>query len=67
MFNMTEKTKAFLQKNAPDVLEQKDIRSALMVLYRIIDEKGFSPPQYLSYNDFGREAQNAYDDLYENN
>ena len=28
------------------------------------DEKGFAPPHYYDYNDFGREAQRVYDDIY---
>jgi len=33
----------------------------------LIDEKGFAPPHYDEYNDFGRAAQQVYDDLYLNN
>ena len=31
------------------------------------EEKGYEPPHYHDYNDFGREAQRVYDDLYLSN
>lgn len=67
MIKMTEKSKTFLSKHLPDVLESDDISYVLDALYDIIDEKGFAPPHYDEYNDFGREAQRVYDDLYLSN
>lgn len=67
MLNMTEKSKVFLSKNLPEVLDSDDISYALDVLYDLIDEKGFLPPHYEEYSDFGREAQSVYDDLYLSN
>lgn len=67
MLNMDEKTKDFLSKNLPEALVSDDIGVVLRMLYRLIDEKGFAPPHYYEYNDFGEEAQKAYDDLYYSN
>ena len=67
MLNMTEMSKMFLEKNLPSALETENIGEALILLYDLIDEKGFAPPHYQDYNDFGREAQRVYDDLYLSN
>lgn len=66
MLKMQEKSKEFLKKNLPKSLTM-DIGDALLALYDLIDEKGFAPPHYDEYNDFGREAQRVYDDLYLSN
>lgn len=63
---LTEKTKEFLGKNLPGYKEM-DKTSLLDALYDLIDEKGFAPPKFHEYNDFGREAQEAYDDIYWSN
>lgn len=67
MLNMSNETKSFLQKNLPAALEAKKLGEVLDLLYELIDDKGFAPPHYDEYNDFGREAQRAYDDLYLSN
>ncbi|OUP22975.1 MULTISPECIES: hypothetical protein [Eubacteriales] len=67
MICMQANTRAFLEKNLPEALEMQNIRDVLEALYILIDEKGFAPPKYEDYNDFGREAQRAYDDLYLSN
>jgi hypothetical protein len=67
MLKMTEKSRQFLKGNLPEALERDDIGGVLWLLYDLIDEKGFAPPHYDEYNDFGREAQRVYDDLYLNN
>ena len=64
MLNKTDTSKRFLEKNLPEALSSDDIGEALRLLYDLIDEKGFAPPHYDEYNDFGREAQKVYDDLY---
>ena len=66
MLKMTEESRVFLEKNLPQVLSMDNIGEALWLLYELIDEKGFEPPHYDRYNDFGREAQRVYDDLYWN-
>lgn len=67
MLKMSPESKKFLETNLPEVLGTYSIRKALRLLYDLIDEKGFAPPNYESYNDFGREAQKVYDDLYLSN
>lgn len=67
MLKMTEESRRFLNKNLPELLGETKIRDALDLLYELIDEKGFAPPHYQDYNDFGREAQRVYDDLYLSN
>lgn len=63
---MSDNSKEFIEKNIPDVLND----SATVILgrlYDLIDEQGFAPPEYHEYNEFGREAQKVYDDIYWNN
>lgn len=67
MLNMLDETRQFLEQNLPEALQTDSIRRALRLLYDLIDDKGFAPPHYDEYNDFGREAQRAYDDLYLSN
>lgn len=67
MLNMTDASKAFLEKNLPVALKAETLNDALDALYDLIEEKGFAPPHYQDYNDFGREAQKVYDDLYFSN
>ena len=67
MLKMSPESKQFLETNLPEVLGTDSIRKALRLLYDLIDEKGFAPPNYESYNDFGRETQKVYDDLYLSN
>lgn len=67
MLNMTEVSREFLKKHLPAALDATDVNDALFRLYNLIDEKGFAPPHYDEYNDFGREAQRVYDDLYLSN
>ena len=64
---MTDASKTFLAENLPEVLDADSLCDALDLLYALIDEKGFEPPCYDEYNDFGREAQRVYDDLYWSN
>lgn len=67
MLRMNEKTEAFLADNLPEALRSDNVGDVLELLYDLIDEKGFAPPHYDEYNDFGREAQFAYDDIYISN
>lgn len=67
MLNMLTASRQFLEKNLPEALETEQINIVLRLLYDLIDEKGFAPPDYEEYNDFGREAQRVYDDLYLSN
>ncbi len=67
MLKMSETSKSFLDKNLPSALETDSVGEALDSLFDLIEEKGFAPPHYHDYNDFGREAQRVYDDLYFSN
>ena len=67
MLKMQDSSREFLEKYLPEALLAENIRAALRLLYDLIDEKGFAPPHYDEYNDFGREAQRVYDDLYFSN
>ena len=62
--------KTFLKNNianADNLISQGKVRAVLDALGDCIDKKGFAPPDYYNYNDFGREAQKVYDRIYENN
>lgn len=63
---LKDKTREFLDRNLPGY-QDMDKLPLLDSLYDLIDEKGFAPPKYHEYNEFGREAQEAYDDIYWNN
>jgi len=63
---MTKESKHFLEKYLPDNLDD-EATVVLDKLYDLIDDKGFAPPKYHEYNDFGREAQKVYDDIYWSN
>ena len=67
MLKMSSNSFAFLEKNLPDALNAEKLNDLLDPLYDLIDEKGFAPPHYDTYNDLGREAQKVYDDLYYSN
>lgn len=64
---MSVESRAFIEKNIPEMLDAPNRREALNMLFDLIEEKGFAPPHYDSYNDFGREAQRVYDDFYLSN
>ena len=62
---ITSKSRAFLEKNAPEVLKADSLRNALISLYEWIEIHGFTPDN--KYNSLGEQAQEAYDDIYDNN
>lgn len=65
--NMAKSSKDFLRENCPKALKAASVGDALNMLFDLIEDKGFGPPHYDEYNDFGREAQRVYDDLYLSN
>ncbi|MBW7573909.1 hypothetical protein [Caproiciproducens faecalis] len=70
MLKFTDKDRNFILqnfKNAGELLSASNLDDVLDPLYELIDEKGFAPPHYQDYNDFGREAQKVYDSIYFNN
>lgn len=67
MLKMSEKSKAFIQENIPSVLNAEKLGDVLNALFDLIEDKGYAPPNYYDYNDFGREAQKVYDDVFLSN
>ena len=67
MLIMSEKSKAFLEKNCPEVLKAANRSDALELLEEDIEKKGFGGERFDEYNNYGRAAQKVYDDLYLSN
>ena len=70
MLIISDEDKNFLKKNLKDaekLFNSENVNDILDPLYTLIDEKGFAPPHYYDYNDFGREAQKVYDRIFLNN
>lgn len=70
MVVLTNEDRAFFKRyfnNAQNLLKSENCRDILIPLYDLIDEKGFAPPKFEDYNDFGRMAQKVYDRIYLNN
>ena len=65
MLNMSNASRKFLEENLPNVINATEVNDILDPLYDLIDMKGFDVDE--EYNDFGREAQSVYDDLYIHN
>ena len=51
----------------PEALGASEVSDALDMLFDLIEKKGYAPPHYDEYNDFGREAQRVYDDVFFSN
>ena len=64
---LSEQSRNFLKKNLPEAFNAQSVKEILEMLYDLINEKGFAPPDFEEYNDFGRQAQMVYDDIYQNN
>ena len=62
MFNMSEESKAFLEKNCPDLLKETDLRSFLLKLDDFITMEGLDENDNMTA--FGHEAQAVYDEVY---
>ena len=62
MFNMGEVSKAFLEKNCPELLEENNLRSFLLKLDDFITREGLDENDNITA--FGREAQAVYDEIY---
>lgn len=68
MFKFSEKEIQFIRdnfENAEELIASNDLRDVLYAIDGIITYKGFDINEDL--NDFGREAQRIYDDIYYNN
>lgn len=51
--------------NSAEILNKEDVNDVLTVIDDLITYKGFN--ENYDYNDFGRQAQKIYDELYNNN
>lgn len=62
MFNMSENSRAFLEKNIPELLEETNLRSFLLKLDDFITMNGLDSEDNMT--DFGYKAQSVYDEVY---
>ena len=66
MVKMSDYSRKFFERELPEVsLNVDDVNKLLEPLYDLIMYKGFD--EIWDYNSFGEDAQNVYDDLYNNN
>lgn len=69
MLNLSEQDIAFVKnnlENADRLLQSEDVNEILIAIDELILFKGFISHEE-GYNDFGREAQEVYDNIYDNN
>lgn len=59
---MGEVSKAFLEKNCPELLKENNLRSFLLKLDDFITREGLDENDNMTA--FGREAQAVYDEIY---
>lgn len=62
MFNMSESSKAFLEKNCPELLKEKELRRFLLKLDDFITMEGLDENDNMTA--FGYEVQAVYDEIY---
>lgn len=62
MFNMSQKSRAFLEKNCPDLLNETELRAFLLRLDDYITLEGLDENDNMTA--FGHEAQAVYDEIY---
>ena len=62
MFNMSETSRKFLEKNCPELLEEKNLRSFLLKLDDFIIAEGLDQNDNMTA--FGHKAQAVYDEVY---
>lgn len=68
MINLSEKDVKFIKKNfenSDEMINNFSVNEILDAIDDLIIYKGFTPND--DYNDFGREAQKVYDNIYNNN
>ncbi len=66
-YKISDRAEAFLAEHLPEALQAENSFQALKMLYELIDAKGFEAPKYDKLNDFGIEADEIYDEIYELN
>lgn len=62
MFNMSGSSKAFLEKNCPELLKENELRRFLLKLDDFITMEGLDENDNMTA--FGYEAQVVYDEIY---
>ena len=62
MFNMSEASRRFLEKNYPGLLKENNLRSFLLKLDDFIIVEGLDENDNMTA--FGHEAQAVYDEVY---
>ena len=62
MFNMSESSKAFLEKNCPELLKEDELRQFLLKLDDFITMEGLDENDNMTA--LGYEAQAVYDEIY---
>lgn len=62
MFNMSERSKAFLKKNCPELLKEDKLRQFLLKLDDFITMEGLDENDNMTA--LGYEAQAVYDEIY---
>lgn len=60
--NMSQSSRAFIEKNCPKVLQEKDLRSALLALDDFITMFGMDENDDMTQ--LGNDAQRIYDEIY---
>ena len=66
-YKISQRAQEFLQKHLPEALQAENSFQALKMLYELIDAEGFQAPKYVELNEFGEEADEIYDEIYEMN
>lgn len=66
-YKISDRAKDFLAEHLPEALAAESSYYALKMLYELIDDKGFEAPKYDKLNEFGIEADEIYDEIYELN
>ena len=70
MIAISDEDRIFIEDNIPQAKDSWNswrLGDVLDVLFDLIEEKGFAPPHFYDYNDFGRKAQKVYDRVFINN
>lgn len=62
MFNMSESSRVFLNKNCPELLKESNLRRFLIKLDDFITMEGLDESDNMTA--FGHEAQAVYDEIY---
>lgn len=62
MFKMSEESRAFLEKNCPELLKETNLRSFMIKLDDFITMEGLD--EHDNMTAFGHEAQAVYDEIY---